>query len=91
MLPAATAVRWIERIAKLKGAEECIARLGQSTGDATRDLPPSSLEMVRRALAAAPELLAMFEGDAPSDLDSMARIFGEELPSGLVLVDTAQE
>ncbi|MGC4056327.1 MAG: hypothetical protein QM757_46605 [Paludibaculum sp.] len=91
VLPAATAVRWIEGIGKLKGSEECIARLGQSTGDATRDLPPGSLEMVRRTLAGSPELLSLFEGDTPSDLDSMARIFGEELPSGLVLVDPSQE
>ena len=85
VLPAASAVRWIESIAKLKGAEECIARLGQATGDATRDLPPASLEMVRRTLAGAPELLALFEGEGLSDLESMARVFGEELPSGLVL------
>ncbi len=85
VLPAATASRWIESIAKLKGAEECIARLGQSTGDATRDLAPASLEMVRRTLAGSPELLALFEGEALSDLESMARVFGEELPSGLVL------
>lgn len=85
VLPAASAVRWIESIAKLKGSEECIARLGQATGDATRDLPPASLEMVRRTLAGSVELLALFEGEAQSDLDSMARVFGEELPSGLVL------
>ncbi len=85
VLPAAAAVRWIESISKLKGADECIARLGQFTGDATRDLPPASLEMVRRTLAGSQELLALFEGEAASDLESMARIFGEELPSGLVL------
>jgi hypothetical protein len=85
VLPAATAVRWIESIAKLKGAEECIARLGMNTGDATRDLPPTSLESVRKTLAHAPELLAVFEGESRNDLESMARVFGEELPSGLVL------
>lgn len=85
VLPAAAAVRWIESIAKLKGAEECIARLAQATGDATRDLPPASLEMARRTLAGSAELLALFEGEAESDLESMARVFGEELPSGLVL------
>jgi hypothetical protein len=85
VLPAASAVRWIESIAKLKGAEECIARMGQATGDAMRDLPPASLEMVRRTLAGTPEVLALFEGEGLSDLESMARVFGEELPSGLVL------
>lgn len=63
VLPAATAARWIESISKLKGCEEAIARLGQSTGDLTRDLPPASLEMVRRTLADNPELLALFEGE----------------------------
>jgi len=90
VLPASSAARWIESISKLKGSEECIARLGQYTGDATRDLPPASLEMVRRSLAASPELLAMFEGETPTDLESMARIFGEALPSGLVLQQEAQ-
>jgi hypothetical protein len=85
VLPAATASRWIESIAKVEGAEEAIARLGQVTGDLTRDLPPASQEMVRRTLASKPDLLALFEGDAPSDLDSMARVFGESLPSGLQL------
>lgn len=91
VLPAATAARWIDGIAKLKGAEECMARVGQTTGDATRDLPPGSQEMVRRTLSGSPELLALFEGEAASDLESMARVFGEELPSGLVLVDPGQE
>jgi len=85
VLPAATAVRWVEGIAKLRGAEEALARLGQVTGDATRDLPPATLELVRRTLARQPELAAIFEGEATPDLESMARVFGEELPSGLVL------
>lgn len=85
VLPPATALRWIEAIAKVEGAAEAIARLGQVTGDMARDLPAASQESVRRVLAADPDLLAVFEGTEPGDLDSMARVFGEELPSGLVL------
>ena len=61
------------------------ARLAQITGDATRDLPPTAQEMLRRILAGSPELLALLEGEGASDLESMARVFGEELPSGLIL------
>ncbi|MBI5280185.1 MAG: Hsp70 family protein [Candidatus Solibacter usitatus] len=85
VLPASTAARWIDSIAKLPAAEETIARLAQTTGDAARDLSPASLEMVRRTLADSPGLLALFSGEAASDLDSLARVFGEDLPSGLVL------
>jgi hypothetical protein len=85
VLPPTTALRWIEAIGKVEGAAEAIARLGQSTGDMARDLPGSSLESVRRLLASNAELLAIFEGTESGDLDSLGRVFGEELPSGLVL------
>ena len=85
VLPAATATRWVDGLAKVKGAEECLARLGQITGDGTRDLPPTAQEMLRRILANSPDLLALLEGEGGSDLESMARVFGEELPSGLVI------
>jgi hypothetical protein len=88
VLPPATAQRWIEAILRLPQAAECIARLAQQTGDLTRDLPPGALELVRKALFAVPDsesLLKIFEGAGANDLDSMARIFGEDLPSGLVL------
>jgi hypothetical protein len=85
VLPPATAVRWIESILKLPGSEECVARLAQSTGDAARDIPPATFESVRRALADRPEWLRILEGEAGADLEAMARVFGEELPEGLVL------
>jgi hypothetical protein len=84
VLPAATATRWIEGIGKRPGALECLSRLGQITGDATRDVSPGTQELVRREIAGDSSLLARFEG-AADDLDSMARVFGEDLPSGLVL------
>jgi hypothetical protein len=85
VLPPTTALRWIEAIGKVEGAAEAIARLGQSTGDLARDLPGASLESVRRMLASNEELLAIFEGAESGDLDSLGRVFGEELPSGLIL------
>lgn len=85
VLPASTAVRWIESIARILGSEESIARLGQVTGDATRDLPPATQELVRRTLADNESLLKVFDGSSRDDLDSMGRVFGEELPSGLIL------
>jgi len=88
VLPAATVVRWVESIVKVPKAAECIARMAQQTGDSTRDLPPTTLELVRRALEAhadSEHLLAIFEGEQQSDLEAMGRVFGEELPSGLVL------
>ncbi len=85
VLPATTAVRWIEAITRTPGAEECIARLGHVTGDSTRDLPPTTQDLIRRTLADSPSLLKIFEGEGDSDLDSMGRVFGEQLPSGLVL------
>ena len=87
VLPAATAQRWIEALARLPQAAECLARLGQRTGDLARDLPPSGLEFVRQALEAAPDaaaLVRILEGEQ-RDSDSLAQVFGEELPSGLVL------
>jgi molecular chaperone DnaK (HSP70) len=85
VLPPQTALRWIESIAKVPAAAESIARLGQITGDSTRDLPPTALDLVRKTLAGDASLLALFEGDEARDLDHLARVFGEELPAGLVL------
>jgi hypothetical protein len=85
VLPSATAARWVEAIAKHSGAAETMARLSQITGDVARDLTPSTVEMVRRTLGDKPELLAVMEGDTQGDLESMGRVFGEDLPSGLVL------
>jgi len=88
VLPAATVTRWVEAVLKTPGAGEAIAAMARRTGDATRDLAPMTLEMVRRSLAEQPKaeaLLAIFEGSERRDLRALGRIFGEELPSGLVL------
>ena len=50
----------------------------------SRDLPPAVVNLVRVALQGKPELLAVLEGDKGRDLGTMGRMFGEELPAGLV-------
>lgn len=82
VLPAATVTRWIDALLKTEKADDALISLARVTGDAARDLPPATIELVKRAL-----------GEEASRLDSeerdLGRVFGEELPSGLVL--TANE
>jgi hypothetical protein len=79
VLPANTAARWIEALIKIPKAAEAVGAMARRTGDSTRDLPPQALDLVRRAF---PDL--DLEGAPQQDLASMGKIFGEELPSGLV-------
>ena len=94
VLPSATVTRWVEALAPSPAAAEALASLARRTDDPTRDLSPATREMVRQKLAAAPrseQLLAIFEGEAQRDERALGRIFGEELPSGLVLSTTAEQ
>ncbi|MDP9112804.1 MAG: hsp70 family protein [Acidobacteriota bacterium] len=79
VLPAATVSRWVDALLKVLKSAEAVAALARITGDATRDLPPHTLENVRRAF---PDL--NLEVEPAGDLAAMGKIFGEELPSGLV-------
>jgi hypothetical protein len=79
VLAPTTAARWIEALLKVAKAEEAIVALASRTGDGTRDLAPHTLDLVRRAF---PE--ADLEAAPKDNLAAMGRIFGEELPSGLV-------
>ncbi len=79
VLPAATVTRWIEALLKVPKAQDAVAAMARHTGDGTRDLSPHTLELVRRAF---PEL--DLDAAPREDLASMGKIFGEELPSGLV-------
>jgi hypothetical protein len=59
-----------------------------------RDLPAATIQMARRALEKetdAQRLIARLEGEGGRDMDSMTRMFGEELPSGLVFGAPAAE
>lgn len=80
VLPAATATRWIEGIAKVANADDAVLSMARVTGDGTRDLAPQALDAVRRAF---PDL--DLEADDSTDMRQMGKIFGEELPAGLVL------
>jgi hypothetical protein len=81
VLPASTAARWLATLLKIEKAEEAAGALARVTGDSTRDLPPSTLDLVRRAF---PEL--DLEAGAEQNLAAMGRVFGEELPEGLVFL-----
>jgi uncharacterized protein DUF3731/Hsp70 protein len=88
VLPASTATRWIEALLIVKEAGETLASLARATGDPVRDVSNSTRETVRRKLASLPngdKLAPILDGDEERDERAMGRIFGEELPSGLVL------
>ncbi len=86
VVPPGTASRWVDALVGIKGAEEAIAAIAQHTGEVSRDLPAATLNLARKALADKPELLAIVDGDAERDLGSLGRVFGEELPEGLLFV-----
>jgi hypothetical protein len=83
----AVAGRWVDSLLRVKGAEEAIASIAQHTGDVSRDLPPAVMNNVRRALEPHPELLAVLGGESARELATLGRMFGEELPSGLVFAN----
>jgi hypothetical protein len=92
VVPPATASRWAEALVNVNGAADALAALARQTSDPTRDLAPATREAVRRKLASlanAERYLAAFEGEEEDDRE-LGRIFGEELPSGLVLAGAAE-
>jgi hypothetical protein len=91
VLPPATVSRWVESLAKVEGAADALASMARRTGDVTRDLPAPTIEIARRAIEKdkdAAKHMAVFEGRARDDA-SLSRIFGEDLPSGLVIRSAA--
>jgi molecular chaperone DnaK (HSP70) len=88
VLPPAVVGRWVTALLAEEGAAEALASMARRTGDAARDLNPALLEQVRRVLAARPDaerLLAVLEGEQELDARTLDRLFGEELPAGLLL------
>jgi hypothetical protein len=79
VLPPLTAARWLEPLLKIGKAEDAVAALARRTGDGTRDLPPQTLDLVRRAF---PNLDP--DAEPEENLAAMGKVFGEELPAGLV-------
>ncbi len=89
VVPPATVTRWVEALLKVPAAGEALAAMARQTGDPTRDLPVATRDAVRarlQALPNAPRLLSIFEGEEEDEM-ALGRIFGEELPSGLVLAE----
>ncbi len=82
MLPATTASRWVESIAKVPNATETLVRLAPKTGNVTRDVSAQTTGLVRKLIGNDSDLEALLNGEAQSDFD---RVFGEGLPGGLVL------
>ncbi|MBS1855925.1 MAG: hsp70 family protein [Acidobacteria bacterium] len=85
--PPATVARWVAAVTALAGAGDALSSMARRTGDPTRDLPEATRESVRAKLATLPQserLLAVLDGEE-EDEGTLGRIFGEELPSGLVL------
>ena len=82
VLPASTASRWVESLAKVPNATETLVRLAQKTGNVTLDVNAQTTGLVRKLIGNDADLEALLNGEAQSDFD---RVFGEELPGGLVL------
>jgi DNA-K related protein len=90
-VPAAVAGRWAEALLPVDspGSADALAAIARHTEDPTRDVSPATFSAVRRKLENLPHAeryLAVLEGEGGRDEQALGRIFGEELPSGLVLV-----
>jgi molecular chaperone DnaK (HSP70) len=79
VLPASVAARWLGVLMKIPKAQDAVFSLARHTGDSTRDLPPATRDTVRRAF---PDL--DLDHEPHDQLAQAGRVFGEELPSGLV-------
>jgi molecular chaperone DnaK (HSP70) len=87
VVPPTTVTRWAEAIMNIAAAGDALASLARRTDDPTRDLPAATRQTIRGKLEAMPNAarsLAVLDGEAEDDR-ALGRIFGEELPSGLVL------
>jgi molecular chaperone DnaK (HSP70) len=88
VVPAQAATRWVETVLAVPTAGDALAAIARLTGDPARDFAPVTREAVRRRLesmADTDRLMAILDGEGERDEQTLDRIFGEELPSGLVL------
>ena len=91
VIPPATVSRWVEALVRIPAAGDALAGMARRTEDPTRDLPAATREAVRSKLHTLPHadrLLASLDGEE-EDEGTLGRIFGEELPSGLVLLESS--
>ena len=94
VLPPSTVGNWVQVLLPAPKAGEALASMARQTSDPTRDLPATVLALVRKRLEedpAAERLLAILDGEESRDAQSLSRIFGEELPAGLVAVSAETE
>lgn len=88
VIPSTTVTRWIDQVLPFADASEAMAAMARHTGDVARDLPPATITLIEKAFESHPkkaQLLAMLEGEGQDELAALGRVFGEELPSGLVI------
>ncbi|HYW42025.1 MAG TPA: Hsp70 family protein [Bryobacteraceae bacterium] len=89
VVPPAVVTRWVEALLKVPAAGDALASMARRTEDPMRDLPAATYQSVKAKLQAMPNserALAVLEGEGEDDR-ALGRIFGEELPSGLVLAE----
>jgi hypothetical protein len=84
VLPAAIASRWIEALLTVAKSDDALVSLARRTGDPVRDVSATTFAAVRARLTD-PQSVAQLEGEAERDERALGRIYGEGLPSGLVL------
>jgi len=84
VLAPSVASRWIEALVSVPKADDALVSLARRTGDPVRDVSATTFATVRARLADSP-LVVQLDGDAERDERALGRIFGEDLPSGLVL------
>ncbi|HUQ96004.1 MAG TPA: Hsp70 family protein [Bryobacteraceae bacterium] len=85
VLPATTVSRWVDALAKAKKTGDAVAAMAMRTGDASRDVSEATMAVARKAVSGDEHALAVMEGESERDMAALGRIFGEELPSGLVV------
>jgi molecular chaperone DnaK (HSP70) len=85
VLAASIASRWIDALIAIPRADDALVSLARRTGDPVRDISATTFAAVRARLKD-PQLIAQLEGDTERDERALGRIFGEALPSGLILV-----
>jgi molecular chaperone DnaK (HSP70) len=86
VVPPIAAGRWVEALLAIDRAAEALASIARHTEDPVRDLTPTTRAAVRKRLESLPNAeryVAILEGEEEDEL-TRGRIFGEELPSGLV-------
>ncbi len=91
VISPAIAARWVETLLRLNHTPallEAVVQIAQLTGDVARDLPPATLDLVRRSCESSPHAASLLRDLAgEQDFASSSRIFGEDLPAGLVLAE----